>query len=89
MLYKIVPRLLANLGLVKSNVLSAALTVVALVGMTLTSQLAMLFALNFMLGIGLILRWIACDTWIVSVASKNERGRAIGIRLKLPTLVPA
>jgi hypothetical protein len=67
MLYKIVPRLLANLGLVKSNVLSAALTVVALVGMTLTSQLAMLFALNFMLGIGLILRWIACDTWIVSV----------------------
>ncbi|TVT79855.1 MFS transporter [Pseudomonas sp. H3(2019)] len=77
--YKMVPRLLAVLGLVKTNLLSAALTITALIGMTLTNHLVLIFALNFVLGIGLILRWIACDTWIVAVASKNERGRAIGI----------
>lgn len=77
--YTWVPRLLAHLGLVKTNLLSAVLTVAALIGMTFTTQLALIFALNFVLGIGLILRWIACDTWIVTVASKDQRGRAIGI----------
>ena len=47
--------------------------------MTLTTHLVLIFLLNFVLGIGLILRWIACDTWIVAVASKDERGRAIGV----------
>ncbi len=79
LLYKWVPRLLARLGLVKTNILSAALTIAALIGMTLTSHLVLIFLLNFVLGIGLILRWIACDTWIVAVASKDERGRAIGV----------
>lgn len=79
LLYKWVPRLLAHLGLVRTNLLSAALTVTALIGMTLATHLAAIFALNFVLGIGLILRWIACDTWIVTVASKDQRGRAIGI----------
>ncbi|MFJ2684250.1 MFS transporter [Pseudomonas sp. NPDC087342] len=79
LLYKIVPRLLAYLGLVKSNILSTVLTIPALIGMTLTNHLVIIFALNFMLGVGLILRWIACDTWIVAVASKSERGRAIGV----------
>ncbi|MBD1602370.1 MFS transporter [Pseudomonas typographi] len=79
LLYKWVPRLLAHLGLVKTNILSAALTISALIGMTLTTHLVLIFLLNFVLGIGLILRWIACDTWIVAVASKDERGRAIGV----------
>ncbi|SDZ58577.1 MFS transporter [Pseudomonas salomonii] len=79
LLYKWVPRLLAYLGLVTTNILSAVLTVGALIGMTLTHHLGLIFALNFVLGIGLILRWIACDTWIVAVASKDERGRAIGV----------
>jgi len=79
LLYKVVPRLLGHLGLVKANLLSVVLTVLGLIGMTLTRELALLFALNFVLGIGLILRWIACDTWIVSVATDSERGRAIGV----------
>ncbi len=36
--YKWVPRLLAHLGLVKTNFLSAALTIAALIGMTLTTH---------------------------------------------------
>lgn len=77
--YKWVPRLLAHLGLVRTNFLSAVLTIAALIGMTLTTHLVLIFSLNFLLGIGLILRWIACDTWIVAVASNDERGRAIGV----------
>lgn len=79
LLYKWVPRLQAHLGLVKTNVLSATLTIAALIGMTLATHLALIFSLNFVLGIGLILRWIACDTWIVAVASKDERDGAIGV----------
>ena len=47
LLYKWVPRLLAHLGLVKTNILSALLTVGALIGMTLTHHLVLIFALNF------------------------------------------
>lgn len=79
LLYKWVPRFLAHLGVVNTNIVSAALTITALVGMTLITHLVLIFALNFVLGIGLILRWIACDTWIVAVASKDERGRAISV----------
>lgn len=79
LLYKWVPRLLAYQGLVRTNILSAVLTIAALIGMTLTTHLVLIFSLNVLLGIGLILRWIACDTWIVAVASKDERGRAIGV----------
>lgn len=77
-LYKLVPRLLKRLGMVRANVLSAVITILALIGMTLTSNLLVLFGLNFSLGIGLIIRWIACDTWIIAITSKTERGRAIG-----------
>ena len=79
LLYKIVPRVLGSLGLVKANVLSALLTSLALLGMTLTEDLLQIFGLNFVLGVGLILRWIACDTWIVAVSSRDGRGRAIGV----------
>ncbi|QXH33676.1 MFS transporter [Pseudomonas muyukensis] len=79
LLYRMVPRLLMLLGLPGAVMISAALTVVAVLGMSVSHSPMLLFALNFMLGVGLILRWIASDTWIVLVAQKNQRGRAIGI----------
>ena len=39
----------------------------------------MIFVANFCLGVGLILRWIACDSWIIDLAPDAIRGRAIGI----------
>ncbi|MBD9579192.1 MFS transporter [Pseudomonas sp. PDM23] len=78
-LYRLVPRLLVLFGLARASIISAALTVVAVLGMSLTREPMLLFMLNFVLGIGLILRWIASDTWIVLVAQRSERGRAIGI----------
>lgn len=47
--------------------------------MTLTTHFLLIFSLNFVLGFGLILRRIACDTSTVAVASKDKRGRAVGI----------
>lgn len=79
LLYKVVPLLLGYCGLVRANTMSAAVSILALIGIAHTSNLYIVFMLNFLLGVGLILRWIACDTWIVSVASRRERGRAIGI----------
>lgn len=79
LLYRVVPRLLVLLGLTRAVMISAVLTVASVLGMSLTHNPLMLFALNFVLGVGLILRWIASDTWIVLVAQRNERGRAIGV----------
>ncbi|HHK0531374.1 TPA: MFS transporter [Pseudomonas aeruginosa] len=79
LLYRIVPRLLVLLGLPRTVMISAALSVAAVLGMSLTHHPVLLFMLNFILGVGLILRWIASDTWIVLVAQKSERGRAIGV----------
>ncbi len=77
--YKLIPRLLHKFGVVKTNLCSVLITSLGLWGITLTDNLILIFTLNFILGIGLILRWIACDTWIVQVSSKHELGRAIGI----------
>lgn len=77
--YKITPHLLYRLGLVRSNMISAAISIASILGLSYCTNLALLFLLNLTLGIGLILRWIACDTWIVAVASREERGRAIGL----------
>ncbi|WP_225923018.1 MFS transporter [Pseudomonas xantholysinigenes] len=79
LLYRVVPRLLVRLGLPRAVMISAGLTLAAVLGMSLTYDPLLLFALNFLLGVGLILRWIASDTWIVLVARSSERGRAIGI----------
>lgn len=32
-----------------------------------------------LMGVGLVLRWVACDTWIVQLAPDAMRGRAIGL----------
>lgn len=79
LLYRIVPRMLSLLGLPRAVMISAVLTTAAVLSMSLTHHPALLFALNFIQGVGLILRWIACDTWIVLVAQRTERGRAIGV----------
>lgn len=79
LLHTLVPRLLARSGLLSANLLGAALSIAALFGMSQSRDLRSLFAFNFLLGAGLILRWIACDTWIVAVAPRSSRGRAIGV----------
>jgi MFS family permease len=72
------PSILRRHGFVNTNRMALALSVFALCGALPATAPATLFIANFVFGVGLILRWVACDTWIVSVAPESIRGRAIG-----------
>jgi MFS family permease len=72
------PWVLSRLGFIASNQSALALSVLALVGSLYATDPVVLFAANFVFGIGLIVRWVTCDTWIVWAAPEDIRGRAIG-----------
>ena len=74
-----VPRLLARYHYRPVSATALALSALAVVIIMIASQPLVIFAANFCLGIGLILRWIACDSWIIELAPDEVRGRAIGI----------
>lgn len=72
------PAILRRWGYVTTNRIALGISTLALLSaLPETDPLALLVS-NFVFGIGLILRWVACDTWIVSVAPQHLRGRAIG-----------
>jgi MFS family permease len=72
------PRTLSRCGFVATNQIALALSVLALGCALYASDPVLLFGCNFVFGVGLILRWVACDTWIVWAAPEDIRGRAIG-----------
>jgi MFS family permease len=72
------PALLRRCGFVTTNRIGLGLSIVALASALPETRPLALFLSNFVFGMGLILRWVACDTWIVSVAPESIRGRAIG-----------
>ena len=72
------PAILRRHGFVNTNRAALLLSVLALCGALPATEPTTLFIANFIFGAGLILRWVACDTWIVSVAPEGIRGRAIG-----------
>jgi MFS family permease len=73
------PAMLARLGFVATSAWGLGLSALALVGALFSPAAPVLFALNFLFGVGLILRWIASDTWILAVAPGSMRGQAIGV----------
>jgi MFS family permease len=74
-----VPRQLRRHGFIAMTLIGLVTSVLAVLGMMLTRSGVLLLAFNGLLGLGLIVRWIACDTWIVAVSGAPSRGRAIGI----------
>ena len=72
------PRVLSRLGFIAATQTALGLSVVALASSLYATDPVLLFASNFVFGIGLIVRWVACDTWIVWAAPEDIRGRAIG-----------
>lgn len=77
--YRYVPTIIKRYGLVKSCLASALLSAAAITLMSLAENLVAIFFLNLIVGFSLIIRWIACDTWIVLISDPGGRGRAIGI----------
>jgi|HubBroStandDraft_2_1064218.scaffolds.fasta_scaffold32545_2 MFS family permease len=74
-----IPRLLARYNYRPVNATALAISAAAVTVIIFASNPLLIFAANFCLGVGLILRWIACDSWIIDLAPDAIRGRAIGI----------
>jgi MFS family permease len=79
LLSRIVPRMLARIGLLAGVVASVVVSATATILMAVVENILVIFLLNVCVGVGLIIRWIACDTWVVALAPKDKRGRAIGV----------
>jgi MFS family permease len=74
-----IPRLLARHNYLPVNAAALVVSAAAVAVIIVASNPWVIFAANFCLGVGLILRWIACDSWIIDLAPDAIRGRAIGI----------
>lgn len=74
-----VPRLIATLGSRKANLLAFVFTMVGLVLLLLPTSLTSVFASSIAIGLGLIVRWINCDTLVVHLSKYHARGRTIGL----------
>ncbi|HEX3992765.1 MAG TPA: MFS transporter [Acetobacteraceae bacterium] len=74
-----IPRLLARHNYRPVNATALAISAAAVAAIIFATNPYAIFAANFCLGVGLIFRWIACDSWIIALAPDAIRGRAIGI----------
>lgn len=79
LVYRIIPYVIYRLGTINSILISSAISLFSIVGMMFYHSVWLLFCLNFLLGCGLVLRWIVCDTWLLLLTDKNNRGKVIGI----------
>jgi MFS family permease len=75
---RFVPALLHAVGPSASLAFSAFGSTAVIAAMAFTDDMAVFFVLNLLAGLGLIVRWVTCDTWIVTIAPVSARGRAIG-----------
>ncbi len=74
-----VPKLLLRHNYVPVNVAALTVTAAAVLVIIVAHHPLLIFAANFCLGVGLILRWVTCDSWIIALAPDAIRGRAIGV----------
>lgn len=74
-----VPRLIAALGSRRANTLAFACTLCGLIFLLLPVSLLGVFAASVTMGLGLIVRWVNCDTLVVHLSDNQARGRTIGL----------
>lgn len=73
----LVPAISRKIGLVNINKASGVQTLLGLLCLT-SDDLALAMCASALVGSGLILRWIACDTLIVKLSTPTKVGRLIG-----------
>ncbi len=79
LLSRAIPGLLTRYRYATVNALALGVSAAAVLAILIaTGPLPILIA-NFCLGVGLILRWIACDSWVITLAPRGRRGPAIGL----------
>lgn len=74
-----VPSLIADVGPHRANLIAFSFTLVSLVLLALSPTPAFIALSSIAMGMGLIIRWIVCDTLVVHVSAAHVRGRMIGL----------
>lgn len=74
-----VPFIMSRIGIRSTSQFGAAISLLALTLLLLPHSTAAIAISAFLMGAGLTVRWVACDTWIVETVPERLRGRAIGI----------
>lgn len=75
----LVPGILLRFGPRLTCQVGVALSMLALAMLMLSNQMGVIALSSLLMGLGLTMRWVACDTWIVESAPEHLRGRAVGI----------
>ncbi|MEP0518826.1 MAG: MFS transporter [Hyphomicrobiales bacterium] len=73
-----VPRLITTLGSRHANSLAFVCTLSGLMFLLLPISFLGVFAASVAMGLGLIVRWVNCDTLVVHLSDDQVRGRTIG-----------
>lgn len=74
-----VPSLISDIGPHRANFFAFWFTLVSLVLLALSPTPAFVALSSISMGMGLIIRWIVCDTLVVHVSPSHMRGRMIGL----------
>jgi len=74
-----VPAVMKRIGTRKACQAGTLVSLAALALLLFSHATAAIAASSLLMGGGLTIRWVACDTWIVETVSERLRGRAIGI----------
>jgi cyanate permease len=75
----LVPTFIHRLGLHRALAVGILAGSLALLLFWTTNSLLLWFAINFMQGVALAIRWAAADTWINAAVSESKRGHITGI----------
>jgi len=75
----LVPNIIRRLGYRGANLFAFVLTVFGFLGLAWSPSLAVLAGATVVMGLGLIVRWITCDTLVVHLSASETRGRVIGL----------
>lgn len=73
-----VPSLISSVGPYRANFIAFCFTLASLVLLALSPTPAFIALASITMGMGLIIRWIVCDTLVVHVSPPDMRGRMIG-----------
>ncbi|SBW16154.1 putative membrane protein [Brucella sp. 10RB9215] len=75
----LVPKLMDRIGLQTTSQTGSIISAASLAVLLFSSSATAVVTSALLMGVGLTIRWVACDTWIVQAVEERSRGRAIGI----------
>ncbi len=74
-----IPRLMGAIGALATVLLGMGLAVVAILLFPVFHNLPAWFVLRGVLGVGVVMAWVASEVWIVALSAGGGRGRIMGV----------